>query len=174
MGRFASAKYAYGISDRSGFRYRIRDMRKEWNGAFVGYDEYESKHPQLELSRIKVDAEAIRNARPDRTEPSVENLLGVNPFKISNLGGVGSGSAGTVQIQVTEKNHGRSDSDTVRFRNCIGFDGITKANLELATGFTITVTSTDRYTFTVSASSTTGNIKGGGDRVSAGPVTLSS
>ena len=47
MGRFASAKYAYGISDRSGFRYRIRDMRKEWNGAFVGYDEYESKHPQL-------------------------------------------------------------------------------------------------------------------------------
>lgn len=25
-------KDAYGISDRSGFRYRLRDMRKEWNG----------------------------------------------------------------------------------------------------------------------------------------------
>ena len=169
MGRFASAKYAYGISDRSGFRYRIRDMRKEWNGAFVGYDEYESKHPQLELSRIKVDAEAIRNARPDRTEPSVENLLGVNPFTTPVA------DSGSSVITVLEKNHGRSSSDTVRFRNCIGFDGITKANLELATGFAITVTSTDRYTFTVSdVIFTTGNIKGGGDRVSAGPVTLSS
>ena len=26
---FAKGKYAYRISDRSGFRYRIRDMRKE-------------------------------------------------------------------------------------------------------------------------------------------------
>ena len=98
MGRFASAKYAYGISDRSGFRYRIRDMRKEWNGAFVGYDEYESKHPQLELSRIKVDAEAIRNARPDRTEPSVENLLGVNPFTTPVA------DSGSSVITVLEKN----------------------------------------------------------------------
>lgn len=48
MGRFAVGKYAYGISDRSGFRYRIKDMRKEWNGSLVGKDEYESKHPQLE------------------------------------------------------------------------------------------------------------------------------
>ena len=83
--------------------------------------------------------------------------------------------SGSSVITVLEKNHGRSSSDTVRFRNCIGFDGITKANLELATGFTITVISTDRYTFTVSdVIFTTGNIKGGGDRVSAGPVTLSS
>ena len=35
---FAKGKYAYRISDRSGFRYRIRDMRKEWNGSIVGYD----------------------------------------------------------------------------------------------------------------------------------------
>ena len=28
---FAQGKYAYRISDRSGFRYRIKDMRKEWN-----------------------------------------------------------------------------------------------------------------------------------------------
>ena len=48
MGRFAVGKYAYGISDRSGFRYRMKDMRKEWNGSLVGKDEYEPKHPQLE------------------------------------------------------------------------------------------------------------------------------
>ena len=38
---FASGNKAWGISDRSGFRYRIRDMRKEWNGSLVGNDEYE-------------------------------------------------------------------------------------------------------------------------------------
>ena len=30
MSNFASGKYSYGISDRSGFRYRLKDMRKEW------------------------------------------------------------------------------------------------------------------------------------------------
>ena len=37
---FASGKNAYGISDRSGFRYRLRDMKTEWNGFKVGPDEY--------------------------------------------------------------------------------------------------------------------------------------
>ena len=41
---FASGKYAYRISDRSGFRYKIKDTRKEWNGSIVGKDEYEEKH----------------------------------------------------------------------------------------------------------------------------------
>ena len=55
MPRYASNKRAYGISDRSGFRYKLRDMRMEWNGSLVGRDEYEAKHPQLdplELLRI--------------------------------------------------------------------------------------------------------------------------
>ena len=41
MAGFAQGKHAYGISDRSGFRYRLRDMRFEWNGSLVGKDEYE-------------------------------------------------------------------------------------------------------------------------------------
>jgi hypothetical protein len=48
MARYASARKTYGISDRSGFRYRLREMRKEWTGLIVGPDEYEPKHPQLE------------------------------------------------------------------------------------------------------------------------------
>lgn len=168
MSRFASGKNSYGISDRSGFRYRQRDMRKEWNGSFVGFDEYEAKHPQLEVLRIKTDPEAIRNARPDRTEPSVETLLFFNPFTTA------AADSGSTVITVFEKNHGRSSSDTIRFRNCITFDGISKSLFETASGFSITVTSTDRYTFTVSASSTTGNVKGGGDRATAGPVSLTS
>lgn len=68
MARYAAGKYAYGISDRSGFRYRLKDMRKEWNGFLVGKDEWEAKHPQLEPKRRPTDAEALRDARPDRDE----------------------------------------------------------------------------------------------------------
>lgn len=66
---FASDKNAWGISDRSGFRYRLREMRREWTGALVGPDEYEPKHPQLEPPKPGPDPQALRNPRPDRTEP---------------------------------------------------------------------------------------------------------
>ena len=82
---FAQGKYAYRISDRSGFRYRIKDMRKEWNGSIVGYDEYEEKHPQLTPPRIRTDLEAIRDARPDRTETAVPNLLPLNAFSATSI-----------------------------------------------------------------------------------------
>ena len=68
MARYASAKYAYGISDRSGFRYRLREMRKEWNGLLVGPDEYEEKHPQLSAPNVGADPQALRDPRPDVTE----------------------------------------------------------------------------------------------------------
>lgn len=48
MSGFAKGKKAYGISDRSGFRYRLNEMKREWTGMLVGPDEYEPKHPQLE------------------------------------------------------------------------------------------------------------------------------
>jgi hypothetical protein len=69
MSKFAQGKYAYGISDRSGFRYKYKDMRREWNGLLVGRDEYDPKHPQLGPFRKVVDAQALKDARPDRKEP---------------------------------------------------------------------------------------------------------
>ena len=56
---YASDKNAYGISDRSGFRYRLRDMRKEWTGALVGKDEFEPKHPQLFPPNVGPDPQAL-------------------------------------------------------------------------------------------------------------------
>ena len=41
MPKYANGSDAYVISDRSGFRYRTKDTRKEWNGLLVGKDEYE-------------------------------------------------------------------------------------------------------------------------------------
>ena len=65
MPKFATGKHAYAISDRSGFRYRYKDMRKEWTGALVGRDEYEPKQPQLGPFRKVIDAQALKDARPD-------------------------------------------------------------------------------------------------------------
>jgi len=69
MAKFALGKHAYGISDRSGFRYPLHRMKKEWTGALVGFDEWEAKQPQLEPRRKVVDPQALRNPRPDRVEP---------------------------------------------------------------------------------------------------------
>lgn len=71
MAKFAQGRKAYGISDRSGFRYPLHRMKKEWTGALVGFDEWEPKHPQLEPRRKVVDPQALKDPRPDRTEPMV-------------------------------------------------------------------------------------------------------
>ena len=86
MPKYAAGKYAYGISDRSGFRYRLKDMRKEWNGFLVGKDEYEEKHPQLEPIRTRPDPEAIRDARPDVQDDNKKFIVYTN----TGLGNIGS------------------------------------------------------------------------------------
>ena len=165
MARYASGKKAWGYSDRSGFRYRLRDMIKEWNGLKVGRDEYEAKHPQLEPNYPGPDPTALFEPRPDRrTEVTVENLLGLNPFL---------STASSATITVIEPSHGRSTSDTVRFRDAIGFDGFTATVLNNSSGYAITKVDDNTYTFTASSgTATTGGIRGGGGRVTAGPVTL--
>ena len=166
MGRFASEKYAMGISDRSGAAYKLKDMRKEWTGMLVGKDEWEATHPQLTVVAPPADPQALRNPRPDRTEPPVTVLLPFNPFT--------SGSSGSAVITVNEPGHGRSTGDTVRFRSCENFDGFTEAVLEGDSGYSITKIDDDSYSFTASSGTAgTGDVKGGGGTVSAGPVTVS-
>ena len=63
MARYATGKNSWGISDRSGFRYRLSDMKKEWTGLLVGKDEFELKHPQLEIRAKASDAQAVRDPR---------------------------------------------------------------------------------------------------------------
>jgi len=165
MARYASGKKSWGYSDRSGFRYRLRDMIKEWNGLKVGRDEYEEKHPQLEPNYPGPDPTALFEPRPDaRTEVSVENLLGLNPFL---------STASSASITVIEPSHGRSTSDTVRFRDAVGFDGFTATVLNNSSGYAITKVDDNTYTFTASSgTATTGGLRGGGGSVTAGPVTL--
>lgn len=165
MGRFATGKFAKGISDRSGMEYRLIDMKLEWNGSLVGPDEFERKHPQLGPFNAPVDGQAIRNARPARTENPIERLLKPNAFL--------SGSSGSAVITVTEASHGRSTSDTVRFKKAKGFDGFTSDVLNNNDGYSITVVTTDTYSFSASSgTATTGGVSGGGNDATAGPVTV--
>ena len=159
----ASGKYAKFISDRSGLEFPYSEMAIEWNGAKVHISEYEKKHPQLEPKRFMAEPQGLRNARPDRDEPAVARLLPADPFAITS---------GSTTITVTEPNHGRSTNDTVRFRNVDGSPGgIAPSAYTSNAGFSITVTTTDNYTFTLGS---TPNIteQSGGLTVTAGPVTL--
>jgi len=96
MGKFASGKNAYAISDRSGFRYRYKNMRKEWNGALVGKDEFEPKQPQLGPFHTVADAQALKDARK---EPFVL-LVGVAPLGKDLIPIKASGQVGKVTVVV--------------------------------------------------------------------------
>jgi hypothetical protein len=181
----ARGKYSKAISDRSGMEFPYTEMIKEWNGSFVHRTEYEEKHPQLELRTRGADAEGLLDARVDRTENEVIAILGPNPFEtIAASSGI---------INVFEKSHGRSTSDTVRFRgapstsasfnNPTSFDGVTGSNVAKSAGYSITVgkrdssgnitNTTDFYHFTVDTNTaTSGGVSGGGNSCSAGPATL--
>ena len=131
-------------------------MMIEWTGAAVGPDEFEQKHPQLNPRRHPSDPQGLRLAKVDRTEPSVIQLLRPNCFQ--------SSSSGSPVITVTEPSHGRSTSDSVRFRKVNGFDGFTKATLEASTGYTITVVDENTYTIIITGeTATVGGIRGGGE-----------
>ena len=109
MSKFATGKWAYGISDRSGFRYRLRDMRREWNGLLVGKDEFEPKHPQLYPLKAYPDPQALRDPRPE-TQLSEQRAVqwGWNPVGFAYIPGlsppdnlVAQGSVGTVTVVIT-------------------------------------------------------------------------
>ncbi len=100
MGKFATGRESWAISDRSGFRYPYRVMKKEWNGLLVGPDEYEPKQPQLGPFCKVVDPEALKNARPDRVEP-LDVYVGVPLVIAPDLRPVqGFGQVGTVTVTV--------------------------------------------------------------------------
>ena len=181
----ARGKYSKAISDRSGMEFPYLEMVKEWNGSFVHRSEFESKHPQLDISSTRGDDQGLMDARPARTENVVAILLQPNPFEtIAASSGI---------INVSEQSHGRSTGDTVRFRGTLSasgtftnpslVDGILGSNIGKAAGYSITVgkrdssgnitNTTDFYHFTVDTNTaTTGGISGGGENCSAGPATL--
>tara|TARA_R110000803_G_scaffold133625_1_gene200746 strand:+ start:639 stop:962 length:324 start_codon:yes stop_codon:yes gene_type:complete len=103
---YASGKDAWGISDRSGRRYRLSEMMVEWTGAKVGPDEFESKQPQLYPPKAAPDPQALRNPRPETALSSQRALQwGWNPVGFNYLPGLSPpdnleaiGSVGSVTV----------------------------------------------------------------------------
>ena len=163
MSNTASGKYAKFISDRSGMEFPYKEMVKEWNGSRVHISEFEPKQPQLQPKPHTADPQGLRNSRPARTEPQTDPLLQSNPFIITS---------GSSTINVFEPSHGRSTNDIVVFRNVDGSPGgLAYSVFENSSGFSITVTGTDNYTFDLGSTPTVSG-RFGGSFVTAGPVTL--
>ena len=99
---FASNKRAYGICDITGFRYRLKDMKKTWNGLLVGPDQWSPKEAQISPTPVPVDPQALKNPRPDPSSDGNDNrefmvysnfkdgILGVSPSTLSMTASVGT------------------------------------------------------------------------------------
>ena len=109
MGKYASGKHAYAISDRSGLRFPYSEMVREWNGSLVHTSEYEPKQPQLEPKPVGSDAQALFNPRPQPASKASLILLNSNPFTSVIY-------SGTTYVNVFSEDHQRKAGDIVRFR----------------------------------------------------------
>jgi len=109
MGKYASGKYAYAISDRSGLKFPYDEMVREWNGSLVHTSEYEPKQPQLEPKPVGSDPQALYNPRPQPASKTSLTLLDSNPFTTVISGG-------TTFVNVFSENHQRAAGSVVRFR----------------------------------------------------------
>jgi|21_taG_2_1085346.scaffolds.fasta_scaffold25503_1 hypothetical protein len=90
---FASNKNPYAICDRCGFRYFLKELRKEWNGLKTCPECYEPKHPQLEPRTNVIDPQAVREPRPDNSVIPTDFIVRTN---------VGLGIVGSVLTTPTE------------------------------------------------------------------------
>ena len=109
MAGYASGKYAYAISDRSGMRFPYDEMVREWNGSLVHYSEYEPKQPQLQPKPVGSDPIALFNPRPQPASVASLILLDNNPFTSIIY-------SGTTYVNVYSEDHQRKAGDVVRFR----------------------------------------------------------
>ena len=75
---FASNKNPYAICDRCGFRYFLKELRKEWNGLKTCPERYEPKHPQLDPKTNVIDPQAVREPRPDNSVIPTDFIVRTN------------------------------------------------------------------------------------------------
>jgi len=104
MSAYARGKHAFGICDRSGFRYKLSDLVYEIQngkktGFRIGKDIVDPDQPQNFLGRVKInDPQALQNPRPDYAPGN--GLFGWNPVwnPIQDM----VGSVGTVTVVTTD------------------------------------------------------------------------
>ena len=115
MATFANGKYAFGFCDRTGFRYKLKNLVPQikagrMTGLMVGKDMLDEDQPQNFLGRLGdyADPQAIRNARPDTAQGASRNIQwGWNPVGFQGDRALtpdrlsATGSVGTVTVTIT-------------------------------------------------------------------------
>jgi hypothetical protein len=112
MGRFANGKHAFGFCDRTGFRYKLSDLKPEFRagiktGLLVGKDVWDPDQPQNFLGKLGdyTDPQSLRNPRPDISLAESRAMFAFDPVGNGNSGADGDvtvqSSVGTVTINIT-------------------------------------------------------------------------
>ena len=115
MSSYASGKHAFGFCDRTGFRYKLRDLVPQIedgrpNGMLVGRDVLDVDNPQWRLGMINMsDPQALRDPRPDGGFHQSRELSAFDPVGGGNtamgsrtVGLDMSGHVGRVEIQIIQ------------------------------------------------------------------------
>lgn len=63
----------YSICDRCGFKFRLRDLVKEWTGAMVCRKDLDPKPAEMTPPRVKAEGVPLPNARPDNQVDNTPN-----------------------------------------------------------------------------------------------------
>ena len=108
---YAKGKYAYGICDRTGFRYPLKDLRNQVKdqkrtGLLVGKDVLDKDQPQLQLGRVRTsDPQSLRHPRPQNDLAESRRYFafdpiggGVTAFGSRTMGLDITGSVGTIKV----------------------------------------------------------------------------
>ena len=109
MAKFAKGKYAFGFCDRTGFRYKLKDLVPQikagrMTGLMVGKNMLDKDQPQNFLGRLGdyADPQAIRDPRPDLSQDISRQLFAFDPVGNGGAGGSGNilahGQVGTVKV----------------------------------------------------------------------------
>jgi len=109
MAKYAKGKYAFGFCDRTGFRYKLKDLVPQikagrMTGLMVGKNMLDEDQPQNFLGRLGdyADPQAVRDPRPDLSQDASRRLFAFDPVGNGNGGGSGNivahGQVGTVKV----------------------------------------------------------------------------
>lgn len=65
----------YGICDRCGLKYRLRDLRKEWSGLMVCEADYDPRPDTLNPPRIVPEGLTVPGSRPEQPDTFIQNQV---------------------------------------------------------------------------------------------------
>lgn len=105
---FAQAKYAYGLCDQCGQKYKLKRLKKQWDGIKSCPQCFDTKHPQLQPKNRPADPEALRDPRPN-TDVEIfsgkvisDDVIGSNLNGLRLLSSLGSIEVGADVVAIPD------------------------------------------------------------------------